>query len=78
MHGSPGYPGSRNDHGHTGFRGVAEAYIGGTILTGATDDGKPWAEYWGALQPDGTPNRSVVGCTCCPQAGKAALAEVLQ
>jgi hypothetical protein len=66
MHGYPGYPGSPNDHGYTGFRGAVKGYIGATILTGTTDNGKPWAEYWGALQREGEPNRSACLCTCCP------------
>jgi hypothetical protein len=64
-----GYPGGMTSRDRTGFRGVVEASLGATILRGTTDDGQPWAEYWGALVPDGTPNDSAAPCTCCP-AGK--------
>ncbi|RCG27192.1 hypothetical protein DQ384_26085 [Sphaerisporangium album] len=62
--------GHLNDHAVTGFRGVVEGYIGATILTGTTDDGRPWAEYWGSLDPDGTPCSSAALCSCCPHPGR--------
>jgi hypothetical protein len=68
MHGYPGYPGSPRDHGRTGFRGVVRAFIGATILTGTTDEGRPWAEYWGALSPDGQPVDPWDHCSCCAAA----------
>jgi hypothetical protein len=54
----------------TGFHSVVERYLGGTILSGTTDDGKLWAETWGALVPDGAPNPSATPCTCCRGAGE--------
>jgi hypothetical protein len=64
MHGYVGYgPG----HRRTGFRGVVTGYLGATLLRGVTDDGTEWAEYWGALLPDGTPNQSATPCSCCPR-----------
>jgi hypothetical protein len=41
--------------------------LGATILCGITDDGRPWAENWGALTPD-EPNadETPTFCVCCP------------
>ncbi len=69
-----GYPGGMPGHGQTGFRGVVEGYLGGTILTGTTDDGQRWAEHWGGLDPDGTPNKSAASCTCHAPAGQGTCA----
>jgi hypothetical protein len=74
MHGYPGAKCAPRDHARTGFRGVVEGCIGGTILTGTTDAGRPWAEQWGHLDPDGTPNRSAAQCNCCPAAERAGAA----
>lgn len=63
-----GYPGGRYERDRTGWRGTVEGTMGATILTGIDDDGRDWGEYWGHLDPEGTPNRSVVPCTCCPRA----------
>jgi hypothetical protein len=41
--------------------------LGATILRGVTDDGRPWAECWGALRPDVPNTDAVVCCTCCPR-----------
>lgn len=69
LHGFPGCPpGSQR----TGFRGVVRAYHGGTILSGATDDGGPWVEEWGALHPEGHDVAKVTDgyrCTCCAPPG---------
>ncbi|MFD0885775.1 hypothetical protein ACFQ08_14590 [Streptosporangium algeriense] len=74
MHGYSGYHVNQgchlDDHAVIGFRGIVEGYLGSTVLTGHTDDGRPWAEYWGSLDPDGTScydNR----CGCCPHPGRA-------
>src|SRR5882757_6953060 len=50
-HGYPGYPAGPQQWG---FRGFVLAGMGSTILRGLTDDGREWAEHWGALVPDGT------------------------
>jgi hypothetical protein len=60
-----GYPGGMTSRDRTGFGGVVEGSLGATILYGTTDDGQQWAEYWGALVPDGAPNPSAASCTCC-------------
>lgn len=69
MHGFTGYHVHHGRHlddaAVTGFRGVVEGYIGGTILIGTTDDGRPWTEDWGGLDPDGTPCHDA-RCSCCP------------
>lgn len=61
MHGFDGAP----PWHRIGWRGFVLGSLGSTLLRGLTEDGQEWAEYWGALQPDGTPgydNR----CNCCP------------
>lgn len=74
MHGYPGHHVHRghhlNDRNVTGFRGAVEGYLGGTILTGTTDDGRPWAEEWGSLDPDLTPCGTDGSCGCCPHPGR--------
>lgn len=65
MHGYPGYNGGPRDHRRIGFRGVVEGYVGATILTGTTDDGEPWTEFWGSLDPDGQPVDIWDHCACC-------------
>lgn len=75
MHGFAGYHVHQghhiDDHDVTGFRGVVEGYLGGTILTGTTDDGRTWAQYWGRLDPDGTPcGTDGARCGCCPHPGR--------
>jgi hypothetical protein len=47
-----------------GWRGYVTGGFGSTILVGVTDDGRPWAEYWGALEPD-TPRPPGKHCVCC-------------
>lgn len=59
-----------NDHAVTGFRGVVEGHLGGTILTGRTDDGRWWAQEWGGLDPDLTPCGTDGRCGCCPHPGR--------
>lgn len=49
-----------------GWRGYVTGSIGATILVGVTDDGRDWAEYWGALSPD-QPNTEWLRCACCPR-----------
>jgi hypothetical protein len=61
-----GYPGAPTSWARAGFHGVVEGSLGGTILTGTTDGGAPWAEQWGGLVADGAPNQSAAPCTCCP------------
>lgn len=61
-----GYPGSLPGPRQWGWRGYVTGCYGATILRGLTDDGHPWSENWGALVPDGEPNRSAASCTCCP------------
>jgi hypothetical protein len=61
-----GYGGSPPGLGQTGFRGVVDGSLGGTILRGTTDTGHAWTESWGHIAPDGTPNLSAAPCTCCP------------
>jgi hypothetical protein len=66
LHGYVGYY-QPPDLRATGFRGVVEGYIGGTILIGLCDNGREWAEYAGKLKADGTPRRDPLRpCTCCP------------
>lgn len=63
FHGRPGNPrGPRR----WGWRGYVTGSLGATILTGFTDDGFGWAEYWGALSPD-VPTAAWPWCTCCPR-----------
>lgn len=51
----------------TGFRGVVEGTIGGSILIGLCDNGREWAETAGALQADGAPRHDpLIPCACCP------------
>jgi len=60
-----GYPGNPRGPRRWGWRGYVTGSIGATILVGLTDDGRDWAEYWGALSPD-EPNPQG-RCTCCPR-----------
>lgn len=46
-----GYPGLPPGHRRDGFTGTVQ-HIGSTILTGTTDDGRPWSETPGALHPE--------------------------
>lgn len=62
-----GYPGAEAGHRRTGFRGIVTGSLGATILRGMTDQGDEWAEYWGVLDPDGTPGSNWVQCSCCPR-----------
>lgn len=62
-----GYPGHMPGPGRWGFRGFVLGTLGATILCGVTDDGRPWAECWGALRPDTSNTDAVVRCTCCPR-----------
>jgi hypothetical protein len=81
MHGFSGYHVNGGQHLNnnavSGFRGVVEGFVGGTTLTGRTDDGRAWAECWGHLDPDLTlchDNR----CGCCPHPGRRMLNGRLQ
>lgn len=64
QHGYGGYP--RTWPAGYGWRGHVIGSLGNTILWGLTDDGRTWAEHWGALQPDGQPNLSAAACLCHP------------
>jgi hypothetical protein len=62
-----GYPGGFTELDRTGWRGTVEGYLGATILTAFTDDGREWAGSWGSLDREGTPPHDrVLRCTCCP------------
>ncbi|WP_411078483.1 hypothetical protein [Streptomyces sp. cmx-10-25] len=65
-HGYAGHPAP--GFGRTGFRGWVVATVGGTVLTGITEDGKEWWEEWGRLEPAGTPVDPWGHCTCCHEA----------
>jgi len=60
-----GYPGAMPGPRQWGWRGYVLGGMGSTILRGITDDGREWAEHWGALQPDGTPCPAQM-CVCHP------------
>lgn len=47
-----GYASHPSGHRRTGFTGVVECWRGGTWLHGHTDDGDPWDEHWGWLEPE--------------------------
>lgn len=61
-----GHPGSAYQMRRDGWRGIVLGHLGAQLLEGITDDGRPWVESWGALTPDGVPERGAVACTCCP------------
>ncbi|MEZ7005008.1 hypothetical protein [Streptomyces sp. AD55] len=65
-HGYAGHPAP--GFGRTGFRGWVVATVGGTILTGITEDGREWWEEWGRLEPADTPPDPWGHCTCCREA----------
>ncbi|MEU0940374.1 hypothetical protein [Embleya sp. NPDC005971] len=65
LHGYAGHLGHPEDHAATGFRGWVAGSIGATILTGITTTGRPWAEPWGGLHPDGLPVDIWDHCACC-------------
>lgn len=69
-----GYPGCPTQRGREGFTGIVQGGMGSTLLHGVTDRGKPWMEYWGALQRPGEPNLSAAACTCCPRPARAGAA----
>lgn len=62
-----GYPGEPYGPRRWGFRGYVLGTLGDKILCGVTDDGRPWSETWGALEPDRSNQEAVVRCTCCPR-----------
>lgn len=67
LHGYPGYAGRGSERWLNGFRGVALGHHGSTLLSGLTDDGRPWTEHWGVLERDDGRHRcDTVWCTCCP------------
>jgi hypothetical protein len=61
-----GYSGNPRGPRRWGWRGYVVDSLGDTILRGITDDGRQWAEYWGALGPD-RPSEGFAYCTCCPK-----------
>jgi len=70
-----GYPGNGNrSSGDTwchGFRGYVLGHHGSTLLSGLTDDGGPWTEHWGHLDPDGYHRCDWLWCVCCPHPKRA-------
>jgi hypothetical protein len=66
LHGFVGYKSNPNDPDSIGFRGVVLGGFGSTVLRGITDDGRDWAEHWGALRPDGPCDCRGPWCACCP------------
>lgn len=62
-----GYPGNPPGPRQWGWRGHVTGSIGSTILVGVTDDGRAWAEYWGALALDVPNDDPVQRCVCCPR-----------
>lgn len=62
-----GFPGKPPGPARWGWRGFVLGGLGATILRGLTDDGHEWAEYWGALVPDGAPCDNPCWCACCPR-----------
>lgn len=65
LHGYPGYPYSNQRHG---FVGIVLGSPGADLLEGITDDGRPWVEQRGWLEPADKPVPPATSslCTCCP------------
>lgn len=70
-----GYVGAMPGPQQWGWRGFVLGGFGATILRGLTDDGREWAENWGALLPDSKPcPTNGAWCVCCPHPQRFATA----